>query len=218
MTAGLNPVARPCRMGGTGPRQSMWHSARLSVTATARLLRRSIRRAMTVRRRAIAAVALLAYLSGSLGLAAPAAPHVSDRPALQPPGCACPDQAIRAGTCCCSVTVVPRPCCAQRMADSERKQAVREPGTIGSSHESDSRGSCCARETPRQPAHPQFNSCHCGHGGPDQYLLCGDPRLSADRVRFRFMPDSSKVTTSAHWEAARSAHEPPTPPPRSIGG
>lgn len=218
MPPGLKPVVRPCKMGGQR-HSTMRQTAPLSALDPARRLRRGMRIGHALRRRLVATLALVAYLSGSLGLAAPttisgSVDHILARPA----GCACPDDAIRAGTCCCSGKALARPCCARHSGDPGLKQQVRDANDSDSAPAPHAGRNCCRHESSPRPTGPQFNSCSCGHSGPDQYLLCGDPRLFADPVRFQFIPDLAAVSPTSLRRPARAAHEPPTPPPRSIGG
>jgi hypothetical protein len=152
-------------------------------------------------------LALAAYLFGSLGMTAPAAVLSGGNPGTRLAGCACPDADVRTGLCCCSGKAIARPCCASRRSQPETEQ--REHGRAGS---------CCSKQDSGDEPGLRFTSCPCGHSGPDQYLLCGDPRLTADPVQFRLQSEYSDIAAAADTDRERIALRPPTPPPRSIGG
>ena len=160
-------------------------------------------------RRCAGMLALAAYLFGSAGLAAPAAVSIVVQSGdARPARCSCPDADVRSGSCCCTGKVVARTCCTNRLAP-----AASEP-----SESSRSGSACCAKHDSNDDAGLRLTSCPCGPTGPDQYLLCGDPRLSTDPIHFQPQPDLSAIATAPNSDRGRLTHEPPTPPPRSIGG
>lgn len=164
-------------------------------------------------RRWIGALALAAYLFGSLGLAAPAPLRHS---LLARVGCSCPSADVQSGVCCCAGKPGGQSCCAQQpAADESRSPQVEE---LNSSESNGTQAGCCSRPADDGDAGPQIAACPCGSSGGDEILMCGDPRLVVPAVGICLDHASQPLLTGLTPFRDGRAHQPPTPPPRAICG
>lgn len=169
--------------------------------------RRVLRAGAHLRRRWVGLLALAAYLLGSLGVTRPGIPLTQTVTA----GCCCPSADVQTGVCCCSGKVKLGACCSQTAAAPRSDDEKASAGPAGHDRPS---SSCCSKPTGDDSVGLQFTACPCGPGAPDQFLLCGDPRLPVPGVTVSIAEEASRLPATSAAQCNAPAHEPPTPPPR----
>lgn len=164
-----------------------------------------------LRDRWMGGVALFAYLFGSLGLAAPAAIRPASAVRV---GCCCPAADVDSGVCCCAGKSNASSCC----SNSTAVRPTRQGAAVHIASMEARTSSCCQGDADKERAGFRLLACPCGQSAADEYLLCGDPRLTADGAAVLLIGDHAQLALPAVPLWSGKTDRPPIPPPRTLCG